>query len=128
MRMKICWGLCALSATATAMLGGDCGIIPFIAVDSLGAVVAAVAIAALWNHSDYRGELLPRAAYSALAGGSLTTIINVSITLIWEQNAALIPMRLALGLTGLLYGAAAAGLLLVASERASKAQPVKAHS
>lgn len=126
MLMRICWGLCALTGAAAAILGGGRGIVPFIAVDSLSAVVAAVTVAALWNRSGRRENVLSRAAYAALTGGALATIVNVSITLLKEPEAALIPMRLALGLTGLLYGAAAAGALLCGSHAPPRSWPVRA--
>lgn len=126
MKKNICWSLCAASAAGMVILGGDRGILSFVAADSLLTVLAAVAIAAIWNHSDQSGELLPRAAQAAMAGGALATIVNASITLIREPDAALIPLRLAQGLTGVLYGAMAAGLLLVAAARASETRPIKA--
>lgn len=128
MSTKICWGMCALAAAATALLDGARGLNAFIAADSFGAVVAAIFLTALWSHLDRRGQVLSHAAYAALAGGAIATIVNISITLVTEANAVMIAQRLALGLTGLLYGALGAGILLVASERASIARPVKSLS
>lgn len=123
MRTRTCWSLCGVSAAAAALLGGGRGFAPFIAADSLSAVVAAVALTTLWNLIDRREDVLLRAAYASLGGGALATAINVSVTLAREPDAALVPMRLALGLTGLLYGAAAAGVILAVARRSAQARP-----
>lgn len=126
MKKNNCWSLCAASAAAMVILGGDRGILSFVAADSLLAVLAAVAIAAVWNYSGQSADPLPRVAYAAMAGGALATIVNAFITLMREPDAALVPLRLAQGLTGVLYGAMAAGLILLAATRVSEARPVKA--
>lgn len=127
MSPKNCWLLCAFTVVVTAIMGGDRGIRTFIAADSFGAVFVAVALAVLWSRFDSQDNSLPRTAHAALAGGALATIANVTITLMRETDAVLVPHRLALGLTGLLYGAAIAGVMLaIADRRAAAASPIKA--
>lgn len=127
MRMNQCWGLCAAAAAAVAILDGGRGIVPFIAADSLVAVAVAISLAALWSRFDHEEKKLLRTAKAALTGGVLVTIANATITLMREADTVLLPQRLALGLTGLLYGAAIAGVMLaIADRRAATASPIKA--
>ena len=117
MRMTICWILFAAAVAAIVVLDGARGLIPFVAADSFVAVAAAIGFAAI-----YRGGSMHRMAVAALAGGALATAVNVAITLMREGDPFLVPQRLALGMTGLLYGAAAAAAFLALAARRETVQ------
>ncbi len=111
MRTNICWGLCAASVAAIIILDGGRGFVPFLAVDSFAAVSVAAVVAALWRRFDPNRDSLSHAAHAALAAGALATVVNAAITMMSETDAVMMAQRLALGLTGLLYGAASAAVM-----------------